>query len=369
MPLNKDFILVLLDCYEGVIEKRTKKTSHLIEKDLDNARLLVQNNHQKSVSKLRDIELKAMLKLGKYDSTRKKYWISRIIEHFKIISEQPSIEQFKFFNIINSSELKADLQKHFKKEMTALSKHTNTSEFLKIFDFVLKDSESIGQTELFNTLLIQFIKREKKHPTLDCPQLTSRLLLSLQKNRNYLYTALLVLGEYIFPDQMFLSFLCDFVKAKIDDAEIRKKALNENTINWLKSGEGRLFLEELSPYSYFFDHIEYMFDCEWCEEDGIEVLKEDIKEELDDLNQLSCGFSENFLMGYYSYKDPTPLAQIEKIFGFKLAYLKRPYVKICTSKGKLIEQTLGGEAKMLEKSGDQLDFLDMFGPLGEEADE
>ncbi|MBU3917004.1 hypothetical protein KKA14_15840 [bacterium] len=315
MPLNRDFSLVIIKCYGDIIDKRNSQNSHLIESDLQKAKSFTLNSGKKVLTEFNLLRTRAIVKLINFNSMSWDSFVEEIDElsgHF----QESNLDAFRFLFLIEDGESSAQIKTSFLERMRKdLFDHCATKTFSEILSFCLgKPSQLKKESTVFSSLVIGFFQKEKKNPTATVDDITTWMLVSLENNWNRLFTALVYLGESIFPNHPVYKFFIEIIQNTARRSLWKKHLLKKETINWFKTDTGINILELLCPHDYLF---EVLYDVI---EDGRDVAKtEELLDEVKDMLQSYYSppniSSFEYFIESVNHMDYTPYQSIREIFG------------------------------------------------------
>ncbi|NQU65045.1 MAG: hypothetical protein HQ517_12305, partial [SAR324 cluster bacterium] len=309
MPLNREFPLTILKCYEKLSETRKIATVHLIEKDLENAKQFVNPANLRAVENYDLLQTKAYFKITVLDpSTVEKHYpvIAAFSERFMDSSQQ----LFRYLMIFDGTSLGENFfNRHLSQVMDHLIDLLDSKGFSTFLsDYLNTESRQNGNRFIFNKALLGLFEKEKKNPSASFGEIANWLHLCLENGQHALFISLIYYGKCAVPHDPVINFLLEISRKKINSKMVRKWLLDEGTIAWFQTKSGLKMLDFLSDHHYLFDDLLEIFEMSELSE-----IADEIRDLLDDRSVSFSRFRKWFLE-MNDKDDCTPLVAVEKLF-------------------------------------------------------
>ncbi len=311
MPLNREFSLTILACYDQIIAKRKKADIHLIEKDLEKAKAFVNSANRKAVMDYNLLKAKGLFKITEYNPSASNRYYPVIAGLAGPFMDRPEV-LFRYLNIFHGTPLGENfINRYLSQPMDQLVQMLDAKAF-SAFLSVNMDPENrlTGSEAFFNVLLLAFFKREKQNPAATIDDISGWLLFSLKKRWHALFIALICLGTAVKPQHPAFLFFLEITRNRINYQQVRQCLLDPGTVGWFQSKLGYQILGFLLEYHNLFEDL-----YEILSSNGPVDPTDELEEMLDEHPQSFSHFKSWFLEDM-NRDDRTPLESVEEIFGY-----------------------------------------------------
>ena len=312
MPLNREFPLTILMCYEKLIENRKKATVHLIEKDLEKAKQFVNPANRKAVVNHDLLQTKAFFKITEHDPSTIDRHYPAIVALSERFMDSPQ-QLFRYLTIFDGTPLGSDFCNRYLPEvMDHLIHLLDAKEFSTLLsDHLNHEFQQNGDGFIFYKTLLAFFEKEKKSPSASFSEISSWLHLCLEKGWHALFIWLICYGKFAVPQHPVINFFLEISRDRINAKLVRKWLLDEGTIEWFQSKLGLKVLDFLFDHHYLFEDLLEIFELK----EPVDLANE-IKHLLDDEQAVPFSRFRKWFLEVKNRDDLTPLDMVEKFYNF-----------------------------------------------------
>lgn len=316
-PLSRSINRTIVECFEGIVEKRTRQNVHLIDRDLkDAAGYLEESNPQESIQ-FCFLELKACLKkleLTVIDSSEVKLTVEKLLE--KIAGDGPAQVRVVLLLLGRSQKnrnLAAIFDLAWKQIMSDLSGQT----FLEFQHYMLsaEDYHSPILQDRFAEMTLHFLKRENEDKTLTEEQFYYLLLSALDNEWNKSFIGFVCLARSNFPENRVFRLLESLILSKPDHKKTQNLLCDPDLIDWFLTTQGKNLLVALAMYCDIFQELDYQI------EDNRQIQHDEIIEMLDEMADVireDINLFVPYLLEDCDSEDRLSLKSVRGLFGISI---------------------------------------------------
>jgi tetratricopeptide (TPR) repeat protein len=377
-PLNRDLLLNLLRCYEGIIDKRSRKDVHLIDRDLAAADVCRGNADQPAVAEaFGRIRTKAVLKKLTYEHLSVESAQSQLLTILETEYQQAEgAGLLRLVRLINQEERVDAFPIFLHQAEQLIIDRFKPADFGRILT-ITQDSEpedtKVG--ELLAKLLIITIQSDLRDKRITVEQYGQWMTACVQSQWFRSFVMLVLTAHHRHPEQLPFLMLVEGLRFKPDHQVIQRYLSEPKTIDWFMTPTGSQLLRALSSNTVLFESLYQIIEGgDWSEIDELMLIIDD------KLAELTLGFNcfWSNLSNQCDKNDQAPIEIMKELIGDEYALRwedpyrfrrfgkpewRRYVAKRDTTTGRVTISTPAAEAdtdKPDHPTGDQLSFLDIL---------
>jgi tetratricopeptide (TPR) repeat protein len=214
-PLNRELVLTLLQCYEGIIDKRSRKDAHLIDQDLEQAACRIQSS-QPLLEAFGLLKAKAILKKVSTHHLKIEAAQQQMSALLKTELQQAgAVTLFQLIRLISQERQEG----HFEAVMTPMISVLKTGLTPTVFASVLKtvlDDSTEGRPAgpLFFELLVDLIRNDQQAKQITIEQYSLWMIACLKTAWYRTFFALLLSAGHGHPNHRFFLLLLEILQQR-----------------------------------------------------------------------------------------------------------------------------------------------------------
>ncbi len=317
MPLNRELIETVLDCYEGIIDKINKSNHHLIDKDLNSALAYVGSNQASLMERYGLLETKALLKKLSLSQIDLKTFRQEFSNRYPSLPKNDRITLKLVLLLIKSQDTTPNLDQSLDSILAQVRNNLKPDTYLLFLQYALKDDVETPPFFfiIFSELTLHFIEQKKVHRSLTIDQHFELMLLAIANEWNRSFMAFVCLAFDSFPEHKVLVLLKNILLTKVNHNKIKALFYDEEVVKWFCSPVGKKFLSQLAEYNDIFEELHLLLT-----ESNVIPLKEVIHEIytlFEDFPNSFTNFS-SFLLEDCDDDDLLDLQSIRKTFDISI---------------------------------------------------
>ncbi len=257
-PLDREIDDRILNCFEGIINKRNKSNHHLIDKDLESALPYIDPKQSTLVERYTLLETKALLKKYSLAVIDLKTLKELMFQKYPSPPENGRIALKLLLLIIETQETARYMNQVLDPISTGIRENLNADNYLVFLRHALDNNSKTpsGFLDLMSDLTLHFIQQEKTDRSLTELQHLELILLSISNNWNRSFVGFVCLAVNNYPGHKGFILLQNLILSKISRPKIKSILLDEVTVAWLISPSGKKTIDKLAYYSDFFDDLD-----------------------------------------------------------------------------------------------------------------
>ncbi|MBU2509766.1 hypothetical protein KJ966_00435 [bacterium] len=324
MPLNRDFLETILDCFEGIIDKRYIKNAQLIDKDLENAKVYLNHSNSSALFRYKLLEAKALLKKYALAMVSNEEVAANITSLYGEFSGNNKAVFKLVLLLLQATEYHQKLVPVQNQILHQIKATIEPKLYLVFLKHAVNgvDSPISEYFRVVSDLTIEYLKKEKEEKTLSINQHRDLIKLTITESWYKTFIAFVCLARHCYPNNQVFAFLETLILKKVSHGKIREFFRNEEVIEWFLTPAGKKVVEDLGMMDDTFEEIDSVMRS------NRELTPSNLLFEIDNLiKDYPIDFQNfsSYLIEDSHSDEMLSLKEVKKIFGFPIRITAAPY--------------------------------------------